>query len=87
MKLYDWKEGLPPGELPKLAAKHGVRLATIYEVARGWVPSVEVARKLAKVTGGAVSVAEILGLRPDEAPAAHNAAPPASTRRQRRKAA
>lgn len=67
MKLSEWKDGLAAGELAKIADAHGIRLATFYEATRK-APTVHVARRLSKATGGVVSVAEVLGLSADELP-------------------
>jgi len=68
MKLADWIAKQPRGTVRRLAAREGVREATFYEAARHGLKRLDVAKRLSAVTGGAVSVAELMGLSAEDMP-------------------
>jgi len=59
MKLHQWVEAQPIGELTRLHLRTGIAYATIHKVYRGKRASYRTAVKLSACTGGSVSVAEL----------------------------
>lgn len=66
MTIGEWLESLKTGELGRISADSGVPIARFYEAARVGVKTTRHARRLSAATGGAVCVASLLGLTPEE---------------------
>lgn len=62
MRLDEYARLHGRGSIPELARKAGVHNSRLYEILRGHVPTVKLAKRIADASDGAITAAELVGL-------------------------